>query len=261
MFWLKKSVSFWLMPLPLCLGLLVAGLLLACSARRARLGRSLMAAAVVLLLLFSNNAVSNLLLRPLEAQYPAVPELPAGAAAPAALRSCRYIVVLGSGHADMPGLSATAQLSGAGLARVVEAVRLLRLLPDARMIVSGPGEPGHPTHADVLALAARSLGVDPARITQIDSARDTEDESLAVARIAGRQRVALVTSAWHMPRAAFLFRRAGVDFLPCPADFCARDGPRLSWGSLAWDTGSLERSTSAVHEWIGLLWVRLRGPS
>jgi uncharacterized SAM-binding protein YcdF (DUF218 family) len=159
----------------------------------------------------------------------------------------------------MPGLPATGQLSVSALGRIVEAVRLLRLLPGARLIVSGPAEPGRPSHAAVLARAAESLGVDPGRISLVETALDTEDESLAVARLAGKARIALVTSASHMPRAAALFRRAGVDFAPCPADFVARGNLQLRWSDLAWDSESLERSTLAVHEWVGLLWLRLRG--
>jgi uncharacterized SAM-binding protein YcdF (DUF218 family) len=258
-FWLKKFVSFWLMPLPLCMALLVAGLFLTRSQRRSRLGRGLIVLATTLLVLLSNKAVSNRLLRPLEDRYPAIPEIAARTPAPAPLAGCSFVVVLGGGHADMPGLPATSRLSTAALGRVTEAVRLLRVLPGARLIVSGPGDPGRPTHASVLAAAAESLGVDPARITQVDTALDTEDESHAVSRIVGGARVALVTSAWHMPRAAYLFRRAGVDFVPCPSDFVAREGSQLRWIDLSWDTESLERSTQAVHEWLGLAWLRLRG--
>jgi len=256
-FGLKKFVSFWLMPLPLCLALLASGLLL--SRRRPRAGRGLLVAAAALLLLFSNKVVSNGLLRPLEDRYPAVPEVAEGAPAPAPIAGCLLVVVLGGGHSDVPGIPSTGQLSSSALGRIVEAVRLLRILPGARLVVSGPGEPGRPSHAAVLARAAESLGVDPARITLIDTALDTEDESLAVARLAGNGRVALVTSAWHMPRAANLFRKAGVDFAPCPADFVSRGNRLFHWGDLGCDSESLERSTLAVHEWIGLLWLRLRG--
>jgi uncharacterized SAM-binding protein YcdF (DUF218 family) len=258
-FWLKKFVSFWLMPLPLCLALLVSGLLLARSHRRSRAARGLLVCAAALLMLFSNRALSSALLRPLEDRYPAVPEVATGAPPPASIAGCRIVVVLGAGHSYRPGTAATGQLSTSALARIVEAVRLLRILPEARLIVSGPGEPGRPSHAAVLARAAESLGIDTARITLVDSALDTEDESHAVARLAGRARVALVTSAWHMPRAAALFRRAGVDFAPCPADFVSRGAFRFRWGNLTWDSESLERSTLAVHEWVGLLWLRLRG--
>jgi uncharacterized SAM-binding protein YcdF (DUF218 family) len=257
-FWLKKLVSFFLMPLPVCLALLVLGLLVGRLGRRARIGGRLTLAATVLLFLFSNRFVSTHLLRPLELRYPAIPEIAPGTPVPETVAACRVVAVLGSGHSEMSGISATGQLATAALARIVEAVRILRAVPDARLIVSGPGEPGHPSHAAVLALAAESLGIDPSRITLLETARDTEDESLAIARLAKGAQTALVTSSWHMPRAAHLFRKAGVAFVPCPADFVSRSDIQLHWSDFGCDSTSLERSTLAVHEWIGLLWLRLR---
>lgn len=259
LFWLKKFVSFWLMPLSFCLTLLIAGLWLTRSSRRARLGRGLAIAGTVLLLLFSNKTLSVWLMRPLEARYPAVPELRAGATLPADLAACRYVVVLGGGHGDMPELPATSKLSPSALGRIVEGVRLLRLLPDARLIVSGPAVGDSPSHAAVLALAAESLGVDPGRIIPFDRANDTEEESLEVKKIVGDAPFALVTTAWHMPRSVALFRRAGLSPLPCPADFAAKPTPDFRWVDLLWDTSALERSTSAVRERIGYLWIWLRG--
>jgi hypothetical protein len=69
-FWLKKVISFWMMPLPLCTALVVAGLALTLSSRRLRLGRRLAICGVALLILFSNRRVSTLLLGALEAEYP-----------------------------------------------------------------------------------------------------------------------------------------------------------------------------------------------
>jgi uncharacterized SAM-binding protein YcdF (DUF218 family) len=259
-FWLKKVVSFWLMPLPLCIALLVVGLFLARrSGRRPRLGRCLAAAGAALLILFSNRFVSNRLLAPLEDRYPAIPEIALGTPTPPPLAGCAFVAVLGGGHFDLPARSATGRLSPMALGRIVEAVRLLRILPGARLLVSGPGTPGRLSHGAVLAEAARSLGVDPARITVIDTALDTEDEAHAVAKLAGGARVALVTSAWHMPRAAVLFRGAGVDFVACPADFESRGAGPMTLQDLELDSESLERSTFAVHERLGLLWLRLRG--
>ncbi len=258
MFWLKKVVSFWLMPLPVCVGLLFVGVALLRSARRPALGRRLVLLAAVLLFLFSNRFVSLHLLGPLEARYPAIPEASARSAVPAQVEGCAYVVVLGSANSDVPGIPATSRLSTSGLGRLVEAIRILNLLPSARLIVSGPGRPGHPSHAAILALAAESLGVSPGRITLIEDARDTEDESRAVAGIVAGKRTALVTSAWHMPRAAALFGRAGVTFVPCPSDFGAGTSLSSAWQGAYFDSESLERSTLAVHEWIGLLWLRLR---
>lgn len=93
----------------------------------------------------------------------------------------------------------------------------------------------------------------------IDWARDTEQEAQAVRSIAGRGPVALVTSAWHMPRAAGLFRHLDVAFVPCPADYLGRADPGWDPSDLGWDVESLDRSTHAVHEYLGILWERLRG--
>ncbi len=259
LFWLKKAVSFCLMPLTICLGLMLAGLWLMRSRRRQNLGRGLVIAGVLLLLLFSNNLVSTWLIRPLEAHYPPQPEFTPGAPLPPALARCRYVVVLGGGHGDDASLPATGQLSPFALARIVEGVRLLRLLPEARLIVTGPASGNHPTHASVLAAAAVALGAPAERIVKIETARDTEEESQAVRQLIGDAPVALVTSAWHLPRAAALFRHAGVDALPCPADFLAKPVPGWHGSDLICEPEALARSTYAVREHIGRLWIWLRG--
>ena len=259
MFWLKKLVSYWLMPLPFCLALLVVGVALALFPKTRRLGRILGFAGTALLLLFSNRAVSNALIRPLEAMYPPIPEIDRWNPAPAEILACRYVVVLGSGNSYVPGMAATGKLTPSGLERIVEAVRLLRVMPQARLVLSGPSEYGLFSHATILTKAAESLGIDASRITRIETARDTEDEARAMAKIAGKDRVCLVTSAWHMPRAARLFKDAGVAFVACPADFATRDSLGPKWRGLGLDSESIERSTLAVHEWLGLLWLDLRG--
>ena len=257
-FLLKKIISYWLMPLPACMVVAAVGWWLLRFPRAARLGRALVGTALLLVLLLGNRMVSVELLRPLESEYPAIPEMRAGEPPPPSLASCKYVVVLGGGHTDDPALPALGKLSTSALGRVSEAVRLLRVLPSAQLIVSGPGESGRPPHAAVLAAAAESLGVPAGRILLITEAHDTADESRAVKALVGGARVALVTSAWHMPRAEGLFRAAGVDALPCPADTMAKTDPRLRLEDFGWDIESMERSTWAAHEGLGILWNRLR---
>ena len=261
-FLLKKIIGYWLMPLPFALGLITVGLVLLGLRRAPRTRNTLMLTGVLWLMVCSNSWISRQLIRPLEAQFAPVPELAAGAPAPAALAGCRFVAVLGSGHTDAPGFSANNQLSPNALARITEAVRLLRVLPDARLIVSGPGDPGRPTHADILAQTAEMMGVAPGRIIKIDHARDTEEESRELHRVAGEAPVALVTSAWHLPRAVALCRNAGVHAVPCPTDFAAARGPENQLADyFGWQTESLQRSTWAIRERLGLLWISLRGKS
>jgi uncharacterized SAM-binding protein YcdF (DUF218 family) len=259
LFALKKFVAFWLMPLPFCLTLFVIGVGLLWSRRRQQLGRFVLTVAVALMLLLSNKVVSTWLLQPLEAAYPSMPDFVAGQPLPPGLAACRYVVVLGGGHGDTPGLSAMNKLSESARARIVEGVRIVRVLPDAKLIVSGMGAPGMPTHAEILAESAESLGIDASRIIRLDSPRDTENEALALREIVGDRPFALVTSAWHMRRAAALMRHAGLQPVPCPTDYKARPSPHPPLSDYTWDTESLGRSTSAIYERIGYLWARLRG--
>lgn len=258
LFWLKKFIAFWLMPLSFCVVAILAGLWLLRSPRRARLGRALIAAGVLLLVLFSNKFVSKWLIRPIETRYPAIPELRADSVPPA-IAACRYVIVLGGGNGNTPNMAATSLLSTSALGRITEAVRLLRVLPEAKLVVSGPPVRGGDTHATVLARAAISLGIEPGRVVYIDQARDTEDESLAVRRIVGDAPVALVTSAWHMPRSMALFRHAGVTAVACPADYQSHTQDPVTFDDLLWESHALNRSTLALRERIGYLWIWLRG--
>ncbi len=247
------------MPLPLCLLLIFSGLLLLGWTQRKRLGRALALSGALLLLFFSNKAVSVALLRPLEAIYPPVPEVRARADLPAEVSACRFVVVLGGGHARGPGFSSLTMLSNSARGRLTEGVRLLQRLPDAKLVVSGASEPGEPSHAMILQDAAISLGISPDRILRLDEPRDTSDEARAVAALLGSQPCALVTSAWHMRRAMALFERAGVHAVPCPTDYQAKPQSVFRWTDYSWDTDSLGRSTWAIYERIGYLWAKLRG--
>jgi uncharacterized SAM-binding protein YcdF (DUF218 family) len=259
LFGLKKFVSIWLMPLPLCLVLLLLGVWLMRSPRRARLGRGLLMTGIFLLFVFSNKLLSSAFVRPLENRYPAIPELAASAPLPPALARCRYVVVLGSGHGNTPGRAVLNELSQAAHARLGEAVRLLHLLPEAQLIVCGPPDGIHLSHASALTRAAVSLGVQRDRIVLIEDVRDTEDESLAVRQRVGTAPCAIVTSAWHMPRAMALCHHAGLDALACPTDYTAHDDGKFHFTDLFWDLESLQRSTWAVRERLGLAWITLRG--
>lgn len=260
LFWLKKTLSFWLMPLPLGLALLTIGLLLMRWTQRRRLGRTLVIAAVTLLLLASNRFLAYSLVRPLETQFPAMPEF--AGAPPPNLAACGFVVVLGGGNHRTPGLAASNLLSTPALSRLVEGVRILRILPGAKLIVTGPGAPSapqEPTHAKMLGRAAVGLGVAPDRILFIDAARDTEDESRAVKQLVQDTPVALVTSAWHMQRTVALFRSARVKTVPCPADFTTKDNPDWKLEDFLWDTCAHHGSSLGLREHLGYLWIWLRG--
>lgn len=259
MFWLKKALSYCLMPLQFSLILMLFGLVLVLFTRRVRAGKWLLVLGFLTLVVLSHKQVGMALLLPLETRYAAIPDFPAGSPLPPELAACRTIVVLGGGHSDTPGLSATNRLSGSAASRLMEAVRIARLLPEARIVFSGPGAPDRETHAATLAAGARSLGIDPARFVLIEDARDTPKEAAAVKALVGSGPFALVTSAWHMPRSVALMRGQGLAPVPCPADFASRPNPDFRWNDWTCDLTGLDRSTKAIYERLGLLWARLHG--
>jgi uncharacterized SAM-binding protein YcdF (DUF218 family) len=259
LFWLKKFVSFWLMPMTFSVVAIVLGAWLTRSARRARLGRVLFISGVLSLLVFSNGYVARLLVRPLETRYAPIPEFVPGTPLPPALAECRFVVVPGGGHGNTPGMAATNRLSTAALGRMIEAVRILRALPEAKLIVCGPGDGQSETHAAVLGRAAQSLGVAPERILYVDQVRDTEDESRQTKRLVAGNRVALVTSAWHMPRSMALFRSAEIEAVACPCDFVTHAEGGFYFDNFLWKPDALASSSLAFRERIGYLWIWLRG--
>lgn len=258
MFWLKKFFSPFLLPLQFALVCGAIGVVLARSRRWQRTGRTLLTLPVLVLLATSNKWVSGRLIAPLESRYPAVGGFQPGEPLPPELAACRHVAVLGGGHDDRDDRPALSRLSTAARARLAEGVRLLRLLPAAKLVVSGPSNNGGPTHAQVLADSAVSLGVERTRILMIDDARDTEAEAARLRELLGDAPVAVVTSAWHLPRAMALCAAQGLHALPCPTDYLGRTGLQWRFSDFTWDVPSLERSTVAVHERLGLWWSRLR---
>jgi uncharacterized SAM-binding protein YcdF (DUF218 family) len=259
LFWLKKTLTLPFLPLQFALMAGTIGLVLLFWTKRQKTGRALVTAAVLALAFFSNKGVARFLIAPLESHSIAIPEASVRSELPAPVQACRTIVVLGGGHSDSPTLSHVNQLSSSALARLTEAVRLARLLPEAQVIVSGYNGPKKLSHAQILAEAAISLGLAPERIVRLDTTRDTHDEALELSRRLGPEHFLLVTSAWHMPRSIALCEKAGLHPIAAPADFMLKPEADTGWDLMTWDLGALERSTKAIHERLGLLWSRLRG--
>jgi uncharacterized SAM-binding protein YcdF (DUF218 family) len=105
-------------------------------------------------------------------------------------------------------------------------------------------------------------GIPSEKILVTGLVRNTADEALAVAEMMQRQRwnrIILVTTAWHMPRAARLFRRAGIDIVPFPVDY--RLGATGSWHLLDFVPSgeALEQTEQGLREVYGILFYAVTG--
>jgi uncharacterized SAM-binding protein YcdF (DUF218 family) len=255
--WIKPLLGSLIAPLPIALALIGLGLLLRWRGQQAKLSRLLLVVGFAIPIMASNNGLANTLVRQFEDDYPAafVTGRPTTDTPPLA-----YIAVLGGGHAENDQLPHFTQLSYAARARLVEGLRLARIFPEAKLLVCGPrGKRKDNTHAAMLARAAAELGLATQRLILLDEVYDTHDEILAIQAVAGTARVGLTTSAWHMPRAMGLAQKAGLNAQPCPADYLAPQRQDSLWDWLSFSTSSIETTSRAVRESLGLVWTKLRG--
>ena len=253
MFFFKKLIAPFLMPVPLCLTLLVAGLVLLWFTRRQRAGKYLATAGALLLVLFGYGFVSNRMLSSLERQYQPVAD------AREAAGRVRWVVVLGGGSSSDQSLPEGTRLSEASLARLVEGVRLQRQLPESRLLLSGGSVFGSDADANTMRTLAVGLGVDPASLVLDSASPDTETQAEAVRAQLGTEEFFLVTSASHMRRAVALFRKAGTNPIPAPTHFIVHEGRLLGPGDFFPSSGGLRRVETAAYEYLGLAWAKIRG--
>jgi len=248
-----------MMPVPIFLGGMLVVAVLMSLPHKQRAARWVFALTLIFFLSVTNSWISRLLIRPFESAYAPFPEYYQSSDLPSNVRSCKAIVVLGSGNGNAGDRCALDELNGTGLSRLCCAVRMARLLPDAQIIISGTTPEDNLPHSKVMRTAAISLGIDSKRIYLIEGVRDTADETKRVAAILHEQRFLLVTSAWHMPRAIGLCRKLGLNAIPVPTDFL-NTPPNAKYAfEVNWNSESLNRSTWAFHEALGLLWTHILG--
>lgn len=252
MFILKKLLGALLLPLPLLLILLIIGAIVLWRNHRSAAGRWIVTIGVVLLACLSFKPIPFELGRALETQY-------APYSATAAMPTPELVVVLGGGAGDDDTRPAPSRLSAASLARLVEGIRIVRMHPESRLVVSGGSVFTRTAEASVMAATALALGVDSSRIVMESASRDTEEQAQLLKEIIGGRPFALVTSALHMPRTVALFRRQGMAPIPAPAghrfDHSFFAGPR----GLIPSAEHVRSMESVLHEYYGFVWSWARG--
>jgi len=258
-FLIKKIIGSMLLPLPACLLIAFVGLFLVWRGRREMTGKILITIGLISLTAASYLPVSRVIDDPLKDPFEIY--MPNGASAPdpAAPREVDYVVVLAGGHMADPSIPVTARLTYPSLLRLMEGVRIFRQHPESRLILSGCGAFDPVPEAHVMADVARFLGVDRHDIILEAGSYDTEDQARLIRPIVGDRPFALVTSAIHMRRSMALFRKYGMDPIPAPAGRTKDREPVVTPGWFFPNVDALEDSTAAAHEYMGLIWAKLRG--
>ncbi|MCQ1057300.1 envelope biogenesis factor ElyC [Photobacterium sp. DNB23_23_1] len=249
MFELKKIVSALLMPLPAMLILGLFGLLLLWFTRRKGLATFFISFAFLGIFLVSFQPIATSLLRPLEKAYP--PYVPSG-------QSVGYVMVLGSGHVIDHAMPITSQLSRTALMRLNEGVRIHRLFPGSKLILSGYGGGTDISQARMMAKVALALGVNKNDILLLETAKDTWEEAFQAASVVGDDKLVVVTSASHMTRAMEEFFRVGLTPTAAPTNFLASNKIEQPWERYRPQAKYLEQTERYWHETLGRWWQQIR---
>lgn len=234
------------------------------SKNNPRARASLITAALVILWLSSTTGFSHLLARSLEWRYPTPDEIPAA----------DVIVVLGGGTEPAAYPRPSVEVNGAG-DRVLYAAALYKEGKAAHILLSGGDiswlNEGTTTPAEDMASILTAIGIPEEALWLETISQNTYENALYSKKILAEneiERILLVTSALHMPRAVALFEKQGIEVVPVPVDFSITEdeSPQDHGNNLQSkiiniipQAGNLSLTTNAMKEYIGYFIYKLQG--
>ena len=221
-FLIKNIISALLMPLTI--GLLFGVIALWYIHRKnIKKAKIFLFISLIWIALLSYQPVSYFALEPLETRYAKLENIPS---------NIHYILLLGGDKNN----------------RTWEGLRLYHKIPHAKIITSG-----YKNQAQKVKTLLIESGIPKEDILMQTEPKDTKEEAMAIKKRLGKQPFILVTSAYHMPRSMDIFKTEGVNPIPAPTDFQDKNSfvfiPKGNY---------LAKTERAWHEYLGLLWVKMK---
>ncbi len=242
LFLLKKILSALILPPTSLILLAFVGLWL--TRKHRKTGKALSALALTTLLVLSLPITGNALLHSLETAPPITE---------AQLKEVQAIVILGGGknnNAHEYGGADT--INKWTLERLRYGARLQQQTGKPILVTGGAPYGGRP-EADAMAEAlkhdfhAKTIWVE-------DQSNVTAENAVYSAKMLkqhGVTQIALVSQAWHLPRAKILFEQQGLDITLAPTGFTTGEAnPIAQWVP---DANALTKSSMAIKEYLGAL--------
>jgi len=175
------------------------------------------------------------------------------------LQNANAIVILGGGtYFHAPEYARQDTVNEQTLMRLRYGAKLQRETGKPILVTGGKPLGNHlPEAQQMRAVLEQDFRV-PVRWTEetSDNTFENAHHSFRMLQAQGVRRIYLVTHAWHMPRAADVFRRAGFEVVEAPTAFTTR----YQTDVLAFlpRAEALRDSKIFMHEVIGLVWYRLK---
>lgn len=248
---LKKSISAFILPPGIFALVIVMVACLMIYRNRWRLGVVNLTVGLMLWAL-STFPVANFLIQELEADFP-LPIHPSG----------DVIILLGGGVIDrVPDLTGKATPSPLMMGRVVTAARLYQRLRLPIIVTGGRGNYDDAVaESSVVKRFLVDLGVPANRIIEENRARDTAQNARLTAVMCRQLNLSepiLLTSAYHLKRARMAFDAANLPIIPFPASFLGSRNVPFTWIYCLPHISHFRTSAIALHEYVGILYFRIR---
>ncbi len=205
----------------------------------------------ILLVMVMTPLGADALARTLEARIPPVQACPAP--------QPHTVVVLGGGFQHAPrSPDDFGALHLTTLQRLFAAVALWERIPGARLVIAG-GAGSRIRESQVMANLALQLGVPATSIEVEDRSRNTWQNAENVAALSPRvpERIWLVSSAMHLPRALGAFRAWGFEPCAWPSDR-QYGNVHIYPGAFIPQGSGVRTAAIALHELIGGVEYRVR---
>jgi uncharacterized SAM-binding protein YcdF (DUF218 family) len=244
-FALKKFIAAFLMPIPLSLLALGAAIFFL-YVKRYKLAKFFLLSASFIIALSSNDYFANAYASILENRYKNLQPVD---------QKVDYIFVLGSGHDDSAFLPLSSMPSQSAMKRLVHGVMLYNRHKGAKLIVSGYGGLSKISHAEVASMFVEKLGVNKEDLILFQNPKDTFEEAKLFRQLYANSEFILVTSALHSVRSHAIFRKLSLEPVLSPTDFLTSDRAKI----YRFSAKNIKTVEAATHEYLGLLWYKIRG--
>ena len=201
------------------------------------------------LFFFSNPLISNKLVKYIESPYQPVDlsDVPSG----------DFIVVL----SGMIQFVKNNVYEWSDPDRFFGGIKLLNAKKGNKIIYTGgllPWEKKKKTEGEFLKKTSIDFGLNENDILLTKKVQNTYDEASAISKlIKPKSRLILVTSAFHMTRAKFLFEKRGFIVFPYPVDFKFKNN-KMTIMDFIPSASSLSKSSFVIRELLGRLYYRLK---
>lgn len=257
---LSKFLPLFIYPVGLVCFLILAALIV----RKKRTWQTfLLILALLLIWLGGNRFVTMAAVQSLESQYQP----------PAIVPKADVILVLGGSTRSQLAPRVLPEMSEEG-DRLIYAAWLYKQGAAPKLLLSG-GKPflkaGNTSESDEMAQLLELMAV-PREALWLEAFSDnTYENAVETRRILaekGLNRILLVTSALHMPRAVAIFKKQGFDVIPAPTDYLVTNADwahytqadlGLQLYNLLPSSADLDLTSRVIKEWIGIAVYKFRG--